>query len=66
VLNCYAFGIINSEVIKCQRNHGVEFIKAAIDKKYTFKVIGDFLEVSQSAVSGLLLDKGINKYILDL
>jgi putative transposase len=47
-------------------NIKVEFIKTAIDNRYTFKVIGDFLGVSQSAISRLLLDKGNSKYILNL
>jgi putative transposase len=43
----------------------IEFIKTAIDNKYTFKAIGEFIGVSQSAISRLLLDKGCSNYILD-
>lgn len=43
----------------------IEFIKTAIDNKYTFKAIGEFIGVSQSAISRLLSDKGCNKYIFD-
>lgn len=42
----------------------IEFVKIAIGYKYIFKEIGEFMGVSQSAVSRLLLDKGLKRYML--
>jgi hypothetical protein len=42
----------------------VEFIKNAVDSKYSLKEIGEFLGITQPAISSLLTSNGYDKYIV--
>jgi putative transposase len=43
----------------------VEFIRVAIDNKYSFKEIGEFLGVTQPAISSLLISNGFSNYVVE-